>query len=159
MRSDRWEQIFALFEATLQQPEAEREAFLARECGDDAEPRVEVKSLLAADGEAEGFLSRGRRSAAATVDSRPALPRFPAGTRLGVFRVESFIGAGGMGEVYKARDTRLDRHVAIKVLSPASATDPRGRARFAYEARAVGRLSHPRNSQFAAEIAHFSRLA
>ena len=64
--------------------------------------------------------------------------------RLGVFDVESFVGAGGMGEVYKARDTRLDRHVAIKVLSPDAATDPRGRARFAYEARAIARLSHPR---------------
>ena len=64
--------------------------------------------------------------------------------RLGVFEVESFVGAGGMGEVYRARDTRLDRHVAIKVLSPDAATDPRGRARFAYEARAIARLSHPR---------------
>jgi serine/threonine protein kinase len=49
-----------------------------------------------------------------------------------------------MGEVYKARDTRLDRHVAIKVLSPGAATDPRGRAHFAHEARAIARLSHPR---------------
>ena len=64
--------------------------------------------------------------------------------RLGVFDIESFVGAGGMGEVYKARDTRLDRHVAIKVLSPDAATDPRGRARFAHEARAIARLSHPR---------------
>ena len=64
--------------------------------------------------------------------------------RLGVFDVESFVGAGGMGEVYRARDTRLDRHVAIKVLSPDAATDPRGRARFAHEARAIARLSHPR---------------
>ena len=49
-----------------------------------------------------------------------------------------------MGEVYRARDTRLDRHVAIKVLLPEAAGDPQGRARFAYEARAIARLSHPR---------------
>ena len=66
------------------------------------------------------------------------------GLRLGVFEIERFVGAGGMGEVYKARDTRLDRPVAIKVLSPDAATDPRRRARFAYEARAIARLSHPR---------------
>ena len=74
----------------------------------------------------------------------PPHPSLTRGMRLGVFDVESFVGAGGMGEVYKARDTRLDRHVAIKVLSPDAATDPRGRARFAYEARAIARLSHPR---------------
>ena len=82
---------------------------------------------------------------AANVDqSGPAPPSLTRGMRLGVFDVESFVGAGGMGEVYRARDTRLDRHVAIKVLSPDAATDPRGRARFAHEARAIARLSHPR---------------
>jgi hypothetical protein len=123
MTPDRWEQIFALFEATLRQPLPEREAFLARECGDDAELGVEVRKLLVADGEAEGVLSRGRRPGAATVvDSRPVLPGLSAGAQLGVFRVESFIGAGGMGEVYKARDTRLDRTVAVKVLPLAAVT-------------------------------------
>ena len=106
----------------------------------------EVESLLAAHGDAEGFLSgRPARAGAANVDqSGPAPPSLTRGMRLGVFDVESFVGAGGMGEVYKARDTRLDRHVAIKVLSPDAATDPRGRARFAHEARAIARLSHPR---------------
>ena len=106
----------------------------------------EVESLLAAHGDADGFLS-GRPLAPArpNVDqSGPAPPSLARGMRLGVFDVESFVGAGGMGEVYRAHDTRLDRHVAIKVLSPDAATDPRGRARFAYEARAIARLSHPR---------------
>src|SRR5439155_8374486 len=71
-------------------------------------------------------------------------PTLTRGMRLGVFDIESLVGAGGMGEVYRARDTRLDRHVAIKVLSPDAATDPRSRVRFAYEARAIARLSHPR---------------
>src|SRR6266487_5900076 len=102
MTPDRWEQIFALYEATLRQPLPEREAFLARECRGDAELGAEVRTLLIADGEAEGFLSRGRRPAAATVvDSRPALPGLSAGMQLGVFRIDSFIGAGGMGEGYK----------------------------------------------------------
>ena len=66
-----------------------------------------------------------------------------AGTRLGPYEIQSAIGAGGMGEVYKARDTRLDRTVAIKVLPAELSADPERRARFEREARAVAALSHP----------------
>jgi len=65
------------------------------------------------------------------------------GTRLGPYEILSAIGAGGMGEVYKARDTRLDRTVAIKVLPADVAADPDLRARFEREARAVAALNHP----------------
>src|SRR5215510_10085888 len=64
------------------------------------------------------------------------------GTRLGPYEIESAIGAGGMGEVYRARDTRLDREVAIKVLAPSLAGDPLFRERFEREARAISQLSH-----------------
>jgi len=146
MTSDRWEQVFTLFDGALARPKAERAEFLADHCGDDAYLRQEVESLLVAHGDAEGFFSgRPARSGAPNVDqSGPAPPSLSRGTRLGVFDVESFVGAGGMGEVYKARDTRLDRNVAIKVLSPNTATDPRSRVRFAHEARAIARLSHSR---------------
>lgn len=146
MTSDRWEDIFTLFDAALARPEAERAAFLADHCGEDAHLREEVESLLAAHGGSEGFLSgRPARTGATNLDeSGPVPPSLTRGMRLGVFEVEGLVGAGGMGEVYRARDTRLDRHVAIKVLSPDAATDPRGRARFAHEARAIARLSHPR---------------
>jgi hypothetical protein len=66
-----------------------------------------------------------------------------SGTRLGVYEILSPIGAGGMGEVYKARDTRLDRPVAIKILAPHAADDPQFRERFEREARVVSSLSHP----------------
>jgi len=66
-----------------------------------------------------------------------------AGTRLGPYAIESPVGAGGMGEVYRARDTRLDRTVAIKVLSPALAADIQFRTRFTNEARAISVLDHP----------------
>ena len=146
MTSDRWERIFTLFDATLARPEAERAAFLSDQCGEDAHLRQEVESLLAAHGGSEGFLSgHPARPGAANADqSGPAPPSLTRGMRLGVFDIENLVGAGGMGEVYKARDSRLDRHVAIKVLSPDASTDPRGRARFALEARAIARLSHPR---------------
>ena len=146
MAVDRWEHVFALFDAALARPEADRASFLSNECGDDERLRQEVESLLAANGDAQGFLSgRPLRTGEAEVDpSGPASPILTRGMRLGVFDVESFVGAGGMGEVYRARDTRLDRYVAIKVLSPDAATDPRSRVRFAYEARAIARLSHPR---------------
>ena len=65
------------------------------------------------------------------------------GTRLGAFTIEAPIGAGGMGEVYRARDTRLDRTVAIKVLPPQLSSDPEFRERFAREAKSISQLSHP----------------
>jgi serine/threonine protein kinase len=65
-----------------------------------------------------------------------------AGTRLGSYEIQSAIGAGGMGEVYKARDTRLDRTVAVKVL-PSDVTDPDRRVRFEREAKTIAGLNHP----------------
>jgi eukaryotic-like serine/threonine-protein kinase len=67
----------------------------------------------------------------------------PAGTRLGACEVLSPLGAGGMGEVYRARDARLERDVAIKVLPPSLADDPAALARFEREAKSVAQLSHP----------------
>src|SRR5262249_11505396 len=65
------------------------------------------------------------------------------GTRLGPYEVGAVIGTGGMGEVYKGRDTRLDRSVAIKVLTAALGADPQFRDRFEREARAISALDHP----------------
>src|SRR5580704_11094916 len=65
------------------------------------------------------------------------------GTKLGPYEIVSAIGAGGMGEVYRARDTRLDREVAIKVLPAALTTDPDRLRRFEQEARTIAALSHP----------------
>jgi len=66
-----------------------------------------------------------------------------AGTRLGPYEILGPIGAGGMGEVYKACDTRLDRTVAVKILPAALAADPQFRERFDREARAISQLTHP----------------
>jgi eukaryotic-like serine/threonine-protein kinase len=68
---------------------------------------------------------------------------FPAGTKLGPYEIISVLGAGGMGEVYRGRDTRLDRTVAIKVLPSTFARDPDRMRRFDHEARALSALDHP----------------
>jgi len=72
-------------------------------------------------------------------------PRMPltSGTRLGAYEIQSSIGAGGMGEVYRARDTRLDRTVAIKILPAAVSSDPDRLLRFQHEARILSTLNHP----------------
>ena len=135
MISERWEDVFALFDAAVATSGVERDALLARECGGNAGLRGKVESLLAAHQDAEGFLSGGPSARVSRI--------LEPGTRIGAFEVERFAGAGGMGAVYRARDTRLDRHVALKILSSDAPADTRGRARFAYEARAIARLSHP----------------
>src|SRR5215813_12576340 len=66
-----------------------------------------------------------------------------SGTKLGPYEIQSPLGAGGMGEVYRARDTRLEREVAIKVLPPSLSSDPALRQRLEREAKAISRLSHP----------------
>jgi serine/threonine protein kinase len=145
MTPERQELAFEIFDAAITRPEAERERFVALKCVDDQELGAEVRSLLAAHADASGFLSRrAQPTSRPMVEGRaPAPPALQTGDRLGAFLIENFVGAGGMGEVYRASDTRLDRHVAIKVLLADSAADPRRRARFVSEARAIARISHP----------------
>lgn len=106
----------------------EREAYLDRECGSNHELRREVESLLE-------FLE--------PVTKLPADISVPPGTQIGPYIVLSFLRAGGMGEVYKARDTRLDRTVAIKFLPGSLAGDAAALDRFRREARAASALNHP----------------
>jgi serine/threonine protein kinase len=106
----------------------ERQAYLDRECGSDQELRREVESLL-------GFLE--------TEPNFPADKSVPTGTQIGPYTILGFLGAGGMGEVYKARDTRLDRTVAIKFLPSVLDGDAAALERFRREARAASALNHP----------------
>jgi eukaryotic-like serine/threonine-protein kinase len=100
--------------------------------------------VLEVSGEAQGLRTH---CAGAGPDAPPYNPAatmpLAAGARLGPYEVLSHLGDGGMGEVYRARDTRLDRTVALKVLVAAAASDPRRLERFRQEARAISRLSHP----------------
>lgn len=110
-----------------------RPAYLEAACRGDAALRQEVESLLAASSGCDRFLEHPPWSEEASLE---------AGRRLGPYEVIGLIGEGGMGAVYRARDTRLGRVVAIKVIGPA-ADHPAGRERFAREARAIAALNHP----------------
>ena len=139
---DRWQQVRTLFHRTLEQPAGDRALFLQRASEGDEEIRHEVESLLLAHDAAETFLADSPVGALRGGESMAPV-RLAAGARLGSFEIVGPLGAGGMGEVYRARDTRLDRAVAIKVLSPGLAADPRSRERFEREARLISRLAHP----------------
>jgi eukaryotic-like serine/threonine-protein kinase len=141
---DRWGQIQDLYHATLERPPSQRAEFLSRACPEDLELRDEVESLLAHEGEADGLLESPVWNHVAPGETSTAARQAMApGAQLGVYRIAELIGAGGMGEVYRARDTRLGRDVALKLLPAELANDPSRRARFEQEARVVAALNHP----------------
>jgi eukaryotic-like serine/threonine-protein kinase len=142
MTNERWQRVNELYHATLERPATERAAFLEAACEGDDALRREVDSLLACDDEAGSFLAESAMGVAAReLAQSPAPSR--VGARLGSYELLAPLGAGGMGEVYRARDVRLGRIVAIKILAPQVADDHEFRRRFAREAQTISRLSHP----------------
>jgi Tol biopolymer transport system component len=139
---DQWATVERLYHAALAQPIDARAAFLAEACAGDEELRREVESLLAQDASADAVLTRGAVVAAAGLVSDVG-GSVLTGRRLGAYQILSPLGAGGMGEVYRARDTRLGRDVAIKILPRAFTADANRLARFEREARVLASLNHP----------------
>src|SRR5262245_54898310 len=139
---DRWDAVERLYHAVLARPVSERAAFLAEACAGDEELRRDVESLLAQDASAAAVLTRGAAVAAAGLVSDIG-GSVLTGRRLGAYQILAPIGAGGMGEVYRARDTRLGREVAIKILPRAFTADADRLARFQREARVLASLNHP----------------
>ncbi|HXR35826.1 MAG TPA: serine/threonine-protein kinase, partial [Candidatus Binataceae bacterium] len=133
MAPERWRRIEALYHSALERDPPARAAFLDGACGNDNELRREVESLLAEAPTGQGLLDQP----AAALLAESATVALKAGTLLGPYQIEALIGEGGMGKVYKTRDTRLGRTVAIKTSSA------RFSERFAREARAVAALNHP----------------
>jgi Tol biopolymer transport system component len=132
MQAERWKEVQELYEAAIALAPEKRAEFLAQACPADPGLRAEVRSLLAE--QVDSFLESAPVSAIKTLSP---------GARLGNFEVVELIGRGGMGEVYRARDSRLKRDVAIKILPAGLARDPDRIARFEREARAAGALNHP----------------
>ena len=138
MDSERWRRVDDLFSEALERPAAERDEFLRGAC-DDPSLRREVEVLLAAHERAGSFIERPAFSFAGEHDVTAASQR----RSFGPYEVVEFLGRGGMGEVFKARDPRLGREVAVKTLSRQAHPDPRSLRRLELEARAAGALNHP----------------
>jgi hypothetical protein len=142
MTPERWQKIEQLYHATLEREESQRTAYLHEVCTGDDALRREVESLLGQEKRGDGFLESPAIEVAARAmakDSRQSLN----GQQLGSYKILSLLGAGGMGEVYQARDTKLGRDVAIKVLPSAFVHDPDRLSRFQREARMLAALYHP----------------
>ena len=123
----RWRQVTEIFHAAVARDASAREAFLRDACKEDAALRDEVDALIAANDDAGSFGSDPLFPDSA--------PRLSPGATFGTYLIEELIGAGGMGEVYRARDPKLNRAVALKILPDVFATDAQRLSRFQREAR------------------------
>src|SRR5262245_48741009 len=142
MKAARWKKAFDLFQSALERAPEERAAFLDESCHDDQGMRSEVESLLTSHERAENFIEVPAFEAAPEFvpnDSADAL----IGKLIGHYRIESLIGVGGMGKVYLARDERLGRKAALKLLPESLTTDETQLSRFKNEARTASALNHP----------------
>ena len=142
MTPDRWQQIEQLFHAALEREPNQRAAFLRDACAGDDSLLQEVQSLLTQETAADRLLEVPALDAAANMFSKPQAQSF-VGRQVGSYQVISLLGVGGMGEVYEARDTKLGRTVAIKVLPAEFIHDPERLARFQREAKMLASLNHP----------------
>jgi eukaryotic-like serine/threonine-protein kinase len=131
---ERWHQVTAIFHAALGREASARVPYLDEACAGDPALRAEVDAMIAAHSQA-GF--------SGTPLSIAETPRLASGMTIGAYRIEGLIGAGGMGEVYRARDAKLGRDVAIKILPLIFTADQERLARFEREARMLAALNHP----------------
>ena len=154
MTDERWPRVKALFQAAVERPAEERDAFLAAATGDDAALRREVESLLASDTSdvsfldqlpvaSESVLANPLAVRPASIDPTLSHTVLAAGLRVGPYEIIAPLGAGAMGEVYRARDAKLNRIVALKVLPERFALDPDRATRFTREAHLLAKLNHP----------------
>jgi predicted ATPase/serine/threonine protein kinase len=137
MSSERWERTKEILEQALRLAPGERQAYLDAACGTDADLRAEVQSLIASHEEA------GSQFLAEAAPQVLQLGAAPVGSKLGSYEIIELLGAGGMGEVYRAKDTRLERTVAIKILPFALSANSDRLRRFEREARSASALNHP----------------
>ena len=142
MNPERWQRIQNLYHDAAERKAGERSAFLDEACGGDQALRKEVESLLAQEREAENFIETPAPAVAArwlTIEETALL----GGQTFGPYHILSLIGQGGMGAVYKATDSRLNRVVAIKILLQDLSGRSDLRERFRREAQAIANLNHP----------------
>jgi serine/threonine-protein kinase len=146
----RWDRLEVLLEQAGEVPAAERAAFVERETGGDPDLRVELSTLLEASLGAAEYVSRLRQELLGS-GMQGLLREAPAGEApdpwigrtISHYEILDRIGGGGMGVIYRARDVRLDRTVALKFIAPEIRRDPEAARRFLHEARAASALDHP----------------
>lgn len=141
MTPERWEKIKWLFQLAMELPTTERNDFLRRQCDGVEELRCEVATMLDDAAAAESFMKTSalHHLAAEMAREQPSL----IGQTISHYYIEAELGAGGMGRVFKARDERLKRHVAIKILPAEFTADAVRVRRFEQEAYAASALNHP----------------
>jgi len=142
---DEFRRLRDIFESALERPPAERSRYVERACAGDAALIGEVERMLRADAEPHRILDASvllwAAAAAVHVTTQPTA--LEPGRRVGPYEIVSFLAAGGMGEVYRARDTRLKRDVALKILPESVSADRDRIARFEREAELLASLNHP----------------
>src|SRR5829696_4675257 len=142
MTPERWTRIEELFHAARALPHDARLAFIADACPDDRAMQHEISVLLQDAASDAGLLGASGIMGAAQVAAGTTATAM-VGRSLGGYSLQALLGAGGMGEVYRARDATLQREVAIKILPRAFTSDPAWLARFEREARMLAALNHP----------------
>jgi eukaryotic-like serine/threonine-protein kinase len=140
MKQEHWLRVEELFHAVLERAPEARGTFLDRACGEDVELRRQVEMLVSTDENAGSLLER---PVLADATAKPEVRGWLLGRQFGPYRILSTLGSGGMGEVYRAHDSKLGRDVAIKTLPREFARDPERLARFRREARTLASLNHP----------------
>jgi eukaryotic-like serine/threonine-protein kinase len=142
MTPERWEQINELYHEAVELDANRQAKFLNQACAGDAALRDEVESLIASHEQAGSFISEPALKVAARVLAEDQATSL-VGRRFSHYRIESLLGVGGMGEVYLAEDTSLNRKVALKLLPVQFTNDAERLRRFEREARAASALNHP----------------
>src|SRR5262245_11205968 len=141
MTDERWRRVEKLFHTALEREHGERGDFLDKACAGDRSLREDVENLIESLEEAGDFIEKPLIEDSLSNASRPS--ESIVGHKIGNYEILSLIGAGGMGEVYLARDARLDRQIAIKILPAQFTQNPAQVERFEREARAASALNHP----------------
>ncbi len=136
MSPEKWNEISEIFHAALAKEPSERVEFLNKACGENVELRLEIETLLASNDQQDSFIDSPKAGFASQI----AKINLKKNEKIGAFQIIELLGVGGMGEVYLAKDLRLNRQVALKFLS---LTDENSNRRFLREAQAAASLEHP----------------
>lgn len=146
MNKERWKQIDDLVAEALELPESEREQFVAENSADDMDLQMQVLALVNAEKESEKFMENSAMNVMAQTiadNSTTVFDNSLFNKKIGNYKIKSVLGAGGMGEVYLARDEKLNRDVALKILPKQFRANSERIKRFQAEAQAIAALNHP----------------